>query len=163
MKFAGYYINLIKQKRNMTTSKKEALARLDAIEKEQKELRKIIEAPEKREKPTTLKEACENQGVDYKEFLAECAKFSKNESGFKKLKLIIKDVRGDWKPTLSNTWYYPYFKRTKTGLSFDDWGCDCVGDFFCTVTASLVLENSADAEYVGKTFEAEYNEYMLPE
>jgi hypothetical protein len=157
MRGFGYYINLIKSKTKMNTSKKEALERLNAIEVEQKKLRAILEAPEVKEKPTTLKEACKNQGVDYNEFLGECAKLPRDESGYKKLKLIIKDVRGNWEPTLNNIWYYPYHKRTKTGCVYAVWVYD--DDHYFSVGSSLVLENSADAEYVGKTFEAEYNEY----
>lgn len=154
MNCIGYYINQFKNKTKMSTSKAEALERLNAIEVEQKKLRAILEAPETKEKPTTLKEACRNQGVNYIDFLAECAELPSDESGYKKLKLIIKDVRGNWEPTLNNIWYYPYFRRTKTGLV-------CYGYFSgVTVGSALVLENSADAEYVGKTFEAEYNEYQ---
>jgi len=149
--------NNTKNKTKMTTSKQEALERLTAIEVEQKRLRAILEAPDKKEKPTTLKEACINQGVEYGDFLAECAKLPRDESGYKKLKLIIKDVRSNWIPALGNNWYYPYHKRTPSGCVYDDcgFGIGCYG----SVGSSLVLENSADAEYVGKTFEAEYTEY----
>ena len=125
-------------------------------------MRAILEAPEVKEKPTTLKEACINQKVDYNDFIAECAKLPKNQSGLKKLTFINKDIRGDWKPTLDNTWYFPWMKRNKSGFSFHGVG------FYDTrygfvVPASLASKDSADAEYIGKTFESEWTEYLSPE
>lgn len=143
----------------MSISKEEALKKLDAIEKEQKELRAIIEAPEK---PTSLKDACRIKGINYENFLQSIAGLSKNSRGFEKLQVICGAVRGNWKPTSENIWHYPYFKRNKSGLSFRAVDYYNVGDFI-DVPASLTLENSADAEYVGKTFEAEWNEYLSPE
>lgn len=157
-------ILIIKYLRKMSTTKEEALKRLDALDKESKELRKIIEAPEVKGPPTTLKEACERKGIDHNKFLESIAGLSKNSRGFEKLQLIIGVIRGTWKPTPENRWYYPAMKRTnKAGFSFDGVHFVDGADYFTVVPASLTLENSADAEYVGKTFTAEYNEYMMPE
>src|ERR1035437_4610365 len=123
----GYYINLIKSKTKMNTLKKEALERLTAIEVEQKKLRAILEAPEVKAHPTTLEEACKRKGVDYFSFLRNISQLSKQSQGFEKLQLIISVIRGDWKPTIENTWYYPYFKRNKSGFSFGYCGCHYVG------------------------------------
>lgn len=159
----GYYINLLKPKTKMSTTKEEALKRLDALDKESKELRKIIEAPEVKGPPTTLKEACEQKGIDHSKFLESISGLSKSSQGFEKLKLIIGVIRGAWKPTPDNKWFYPVMKRTKAGFSFFIVFYDGDDHYYNVVPASLTLENSKDAEYVGKTFTAEYNEYMMPE
>lgn len=57
-----------------TTSKDKALERLAAIEAETKELRKIIQAPDKKisvfDRINTIQDACEDQGLIYEEEIA---------------------------------------------------------------------------------------------
>lgn len=73
----------------------------------------------------------------------------------------IEIIRGDWKPTISNAWHYPYFERTPSGFSFSVVGCVCSDDV-AFVPASLVLENNKQAELAGNILLPQYNIYMTP-
>jgi len=105
--------------------KKEALKRLTSLENEAKELRKIIEAPDKplniMDRVKSVEDACNVIGKNYCIFLEEISSLDADEQAYRKLKVIIKALQGDWKADFTNEnqkKYYPYFKIDKSFSSF---------------------------------------------
>lgn len=150
------------------TNKKDALDRLTAIEKEAKELRKIID------KPKNVTDRIKTFGDAYDEFLnmGEDANnidtlLSYNginkdliaAKAFLQLTIIAQALNEGWAPDWSDPnecKYYPYLKY-KSGFGFSHSHCD---DWFTTtgVGSRLCFKSSELAEYAGKQFESIYNQ-----
>lgn len=133
-------------------NKQEALTRLDAIEKEQKALREIIEAPDKPliifERCLSYEDAAAIKGEDPIHSLPHMDPQTPKQhqiNAFHKL-LTIGEVLNE-----GNTKhiYTPYFNISGGGFSFEDvyWGA--FGDFR-NAAAGLCVHNGKTAEFFGK-------------
>lgn len=96
------------------------------------------------------------------QFAERTANDTPDEVGYKKCKMIVYALNGgkylDYKDA-SVYKYYPWFNSTGSGSGFSFF--DDIYDFdFSFVVSRLLLETSALAEYAGKTFTAEYNEFI---
>ena len=147
--------------------KQAALERLDSLENEAKELRKIINAPDKpksiMERVKTFEDICLIEGTTVADFQAQCDNKidSKDERAYKKLKLIAKVLNEGWKPDWSNgneNKYYPYFRMSGFGFSATYCGWARTGT---TGGSRLCFKTRELAEYAGKQFEMIYKDYLL--
>src|SRR3990167_397182 len=134
----------------------EALKRLDALDKEAKELRKIIEDP------TTLFEQIKNYSdvckkLDIEELDENDFKFLPKEKrakqlSYHKIQNIATLFNGSWKPdwNISNqSKYYPYFQnKVGVGLVFD---CSSYGYCSCSGAVSFYKDEET-SNFIGKTF-----------
>lgn len=84
-----------------------------------------------------------------------------DEFSYRKLKLIARALNEDWQPDWSNSseWkYYPYFRFVSgSGFACDAYGYQLTGT---AVGSRLCFKTSKLAEYAGKTFSKEYNDYL---
>ena len=145
-------------------SKQETLVRLDKIEAEQKELRKFIESSGKKglitDRVKTVKDACEELGKNYDDFMKLCSLVPK-EAGTMKVKMFIEALCEGWKPNYDDSneaKYYPWFKKTNTGFVFflgvyTDYCDSCVG-------SSLVLPTPELVKHAVACILPEYNEHL---
>lgn len=143
----------------MEKEKQEALIRLDAIEKESKELRKIIENAGKSknimERVIDLATAIieignkDEEVLEYNKLVN--AGIADHILAGQELVIISKALNEGKTPT---TFYYPYFNLTKkpgSGFFFDGYGSWRVGG--SVASARLTLLNKELALYQGKQFE----------
>lgn len=154
-------------------NKQEALDRLDAIEKEQKELRKIIEAADK---PLSILDATSPDqavqiAIDYLgESDEEVQEYRKMIKGGilthylaeQRIVMCVKTLNE--KKPLESTTYTPYFNtRNKPGAgfyrSYGAWthGDDCWYAF----SFRLHLNKKDHAIHLGKLMEQDYYNYMI--
>ncbi|MBS1988729.1 hypothetical protein JST56_07120 [Candidatus Dependentiae bacterium] len=85
------------------------------------------------------------------------------ENAFRKLRLAAQIMNQGWKPDWSNDnqyKYYPYFvwDNKKKGFSFAHVGCLYT---LTSVGSRLCFRTSALAEFFGKTFLSEYNDFLI--
>lgn len=145
-------------------NKKEALERLNILEAETKQLRKIIDVPENiMERIKTFEDALEDQGLKYDDIVPYCTlnhnAHTEAVNAYSKLTCIIKSLRQDWAPDLkdsSQPKYYPWFEADKSGVGlschgYGRWaaGTHC-GVRLCLPTAELT-------KYAGTQFIDLYN------
>ena len=80
-----------------------------------------------------------------------------------KLYVIYKAINNGWVPDWSN-WdqykYYPWFKVLSSGFGFSH-SLYIYANTVTTVGSRLCTDTSEKAEYIGKQFEALYQEYLL--
>lgn len=146
--------------------KQKALSRLTSLEKEAKELRKIIDVPEKiTDKVKTYEDACKVLGIDVDENLvrvsSEMDRDSKSIKAYAKLIIIARALNEGWIPDWNNSnqyKYYPYFDM-RSGVSFhgsyDAYCClSGVGSRLCFATEEL-------SKYAGTQFLTEYKQYLI--
>lgn len=77
-----------------------------------------------------------------------------------KLEFLVESLNEGWTPDWSNSRQYkytPYFKWNGTGFSYDIFNC---WDSATDVSSRLCFKSAELAEYAGKQFEKEYNEYL---
>lgn len=144
--------------------KQEALKRLDAIEKEQKELRTIIENADKpkdiKDRVKSLKDACIETGRNYSKFIESIEYLSIDTQAYEKLKVWIDALNEGER--ITRTGYSPYFDLSKKpGSGFFS---SCFN--YCYVSRSYVssrlkLKNSDLAIYCGKQAEQTWYDYIL--
>ncbi len=139
--------------------KEDALKRLDSIEAEQKELRRIIEAPDVIDifSVTTMEGVFKAMGSSLAAITGEGDTI--DEIAYKKWKLIKKFFCGDWEEDWENSnqyKYYPYFKKTGGRFCFPVWTYG--SDVSAHAGSRFVFPNSVIAIHVGKYFKKEYNE-----
>lgn len=142
--------------------KKEALTRLNSLEHEAKELRKIIEKADEpkpvTERVKTFTDACKELGINPCQITNNTLD-SKDEVAFKKLKIIAKALNEGWTPNRMDTnqyKHYPYFDYSSSSLVYYCY-------YFRTndeVPLALTFKNKELAIYAGKQFINEYNEYL---
>jgi len=139
-------------------NKKEAIKRLDSLENEAKELRKIIEKEEEIDvfKVKTYSEVCKHlkeQELTSCDFSGEDGKKLLN---FSKIKQLERFYNQGWKANWNNSneyKYYPYFTKSSGGGSIGSY-CYCVGvSFFGAVG---FYKTSEIATFVGKTYKDIY-------
>ncbi len=149
--------------------KQKALERLSKLEDEAKELRKIIEAPEKKkdifERLQTYEDCCIELNIDPQAQLPYDKPMNDVEisiNAYAKLIVICKAFNEGWIPDWNNSneaKWYPWFQKNSSsfGFSFTGYGswysCTSVGSRLCLKTKTIT-------EHVGKKFEKIYNEYL---
>lgn len=145
--------------------KKEALIKLESLEKETTELRKIIEAPDKpkpvTERIKTFSDACKELGINPTQITNNTLD-TKDEIAYKKLKIIAKALNEGWSPDWNNSSqykYYPYFEYKNNAFCYCDYSND---GYSSSVGSALYLKSKDLAIYIGKQFNTEYNEYLNP-
>lgn len=74
----------------------------------------------------------------------------------------IEILNQGWKATMKNTWYYPVFKRTESGFSFNYVFFVFDYDYYDVVPASLALETEKLAKHAGNILLSEYDLMMKP-
>lgn len=145
--------------------KQKALNRLTSLENEAKELRKIIDAPEKiTDRVKTYEDACKVLGIDVDENLVRVSsdmdRDAKSIKAYAKLIIIARALNEGWTPDWNNSSqykYYPFFDM-RSGVSFyysygDSYG-SCVGSRLCFATEEL-------SKYAGTQFLSEYKQYLI--
>ena len=140
--------------------REQAILRLTEIENEAKELRKIIDKPEKvTDRIKTFEDACSELKVN-----PTFTGLTIDEIAYRKLKIIAIVLNEGWKPDWSDSneyKYYPYFKyfKYKPGFGFSStlygrWDTDpSVGSRLCFKSPEL-------AEYAGKQFGSIYRDFL---
>ena len=86
-----------------------------------------------------------------------------DEIAYRKLKVIVKAIRGDWKPDWTNSdqrKWFPYFKVSSSGFGFSGSYCD-YGYANAYVGSRLCFPTSAMAEYAGSQFKDIYEHFIL--
>lgn len=158
--------NIFKSK---TMDKQKALERLSKLEDEAKELRKIIEAPEKKkdifERLQTYEDCCIELNIDPQGQLPYDKPMNDVEisiNAYAKLIVICKAFNEGWIPNFNDSnelKWYPWFQKNSSafgfsGTHYDGW-CTNAG-----AGSRLCLKSKTIAEHVGKKFEKIYNEYL---
>lgn len=113
----------------------------------------------------TYEDACKKLGIDpciLPDVSKQPEKYNKATIAHHKLMIIYEAINNGWVPDWSN-WdqlkYFPWFKLVSSGFAFSGsaYGYSsahsAVGSRFCT-------DSSKKALYIGKQFEAEYNDYL---
>jgi len=98
-------------------------------------------------------------GIDTVEFLEKHSNLTPKKLNLEYIEKGIEIIRGEWLPTKENKWYYPYFERTPSGLSFSTIGYHDDG---AVVPASLVCEKEEQARLVGNILLPQYSIWMQP-
>lgn len=140
-------------------NKEQAQAKLNDLQKEVDQLRKIIEEPVSiTDRVKTFEDACNELNVFPTSI--RCTD-TKDEIAYKKLKIICQALNEGWTPDWSDSSqpkYFPWFKY-KSGFGFssaayDSWGThSAVGSRLCFETRDLAI-------YAGKQFQKEYNDFL---
>lgn len=112
----------------------------------------------------TFEDACEVLGLGEVEIgINGLDNHSKSIQAYAKLAIINQALNEDWKPDWTNDSQYkwfPYFNNASSsvgGFSCDDF----VGWLTCTwVCSRLCFKSKELAEYAGKQFISEYNEFL---
>ncbi len=147
--------------------KKAAITRMNSLESEMKELRKIIEQPEKiTDRIRRVEDAFKYLGEDYIQFIKDCVRNgdTPDEISYKKLKRVYKafNLHEKWVADYNNgnqAKWYPYFKKVGSGFGFSGASAHCaishsdVGSRLCTYSDEM-------AKYIGTQFLPEYNEFL---
>lgn len=152
--------------------KEEALKRLDAIKKEQKELRKIIETPiEIIEQIKTFKDACSYLKLKTHKDAYNLIGMKRNymcevpieecEDSYLRLCILTLALNENTEVDLTKeTGYFPWFNhKNKPGSGFVGSGYD-FWHARSAVSSRLALRTSKLALYSGKQFEQEHYNYM---
>jgi hypothetical protein len=87
---------------------------------------------------------------------------TKDEVAYKKLKIIFKAINNGWIPDFTDKQYKycPYFKVSASSLVY--YYNDYFVNYFNANYGCRLCANTSDkAEYIGKTFIKEYNDYLL--
>ncbi|GAB1462205.1 hypothetical protein [Pedobacter sp.] len=109
----------------------------------------------------TLQNALDYNGKTLKQFNWETERDTDQQKATKELEEIAKALRLGNELTMTDTWYYPYFRRNSvSGFSFNDYDCDRA---YSIVSSRLCVENSDKAIYMGKQFIEIYNRHLAPE
>lgn len=147
-------------------NKQEALKRLDSLDKEAAELRKIIETPEKPiciiERIKTFSDACNVLGINPTQVTNNTLD-TKDEIAYKKLKIITKVLNEGWEPNWADNnqhKYFPWFEmKNKPGSGFN-YSAYGLWHSSSDVSSRLAYKTKELALYAAKQFELEYYEYM---
>ena len=109
--------------------KEEALKRIESLENETKELRKIIETPDRTGKITdrikNFKDACDELGISGSDLLVKITGMDKDKISiiaYSQLIIIVRALNEGWTPDWSNSKEYkwwPYFNMN-SGFGFSD-------------------------------------------
>lgn len=140
-------------------NKQDALKELSQVENRLKELRKIIEQPDKiTDRVATLEGAKEILGI--KDDCFSTNKHSKRALAFQNLCIVIEVLNEGWTPDWEDQnqiKYYNYF-RMKGGFSYH-----YVGYFttLTTVPSALCFKSEELARYCAKQFEQLYKDLYL--
>lgn len=146
--------------------KQKALSRLTSLENEAKELRKIIDAPQKiTDRVKTFEDACRMLYIDPEDVSvrvgSSLGKDALSLKSYPKLIIIARALNEGWEPNWNDTSqykYYPYFDM-RSGAGFSavfcgDWvACSVFGSRLCFKTEEL-------AKYAGKQFESIYKDFL---
>ena len=144
--------------------KEQALERIAILEKETRELRKIIEQPDCNrpitERVKSFEDACCVLGILVGSI---CRSWdNSNDVAFKKLKIIRTALNDGWEPNWSNSnefKYFPWFTVGGSGFGFSRANCD----LWRTTTgmpSRLCFKSRELAEYAGKQFVGLYKDLM---
>ncbi|MCC6448013.1 MAG: hypothetical protein IT215_04945 [Chitinophagaceae bacterium] len=148
------------------SNKQEALDRLSAIEREQKELRKAIEKFDQKSvfdlrSFRDVVEMALDKGY-IQEWIPQRSTEVDDEYAYRQLKLIVHVVNAGWRPNFENTnefEYYPWFS-VSSGFAFGtatyhyDYAYMSTGSRLCFKSREL-------AEFAGKTFTDIYKAYLM--
>ena len=110
----------------------------------------------------TIEDACDEAGISH-DSIFDSAKDSPDEIAYKKLKVVVKAINGDWVPDWSNSnqyKYYPYFKVLPSGFGFSasTYGTTDSGTF---VGSRLCFESREKSDYAAKQFNDLYKQFLL--
>ena len=145
--------------------KEQALERIAILEKETRELRKIIEQPDCNrpitERVKSFEDACCVLGILVGSI---CRSWdNSNDVAFKKLKIIRTALNDGWEPNWSNSnefKYFPWFTVGGSGFGFSRANCDYW--YAVTTTPSRLLLRSSELVYYSlKQFEQLHIEYFM--
>lgn len=165
-------IQLIKTKIKNYMEKQKAIDRLDAIEREAQELRRIITAPvEITEQIKTFKDACQYlklkthkdayKLIGMKRTQLNEVPIEECEDSYLRLCIFTLALNEGTEVDLTKeTGYFPWFNhKQKPGSGF--YSSDCFSWDSCSdVSARLALRTSKLALYSGSQFEQEHYNYM---
>lgn len=113
----------------------------------------------------SYQDACEDLGIEplkLTDFSGLPESDQKHAYASHKLTIIIRALNEGWIPDYSNVnepKYYGYFKYSGSGSGFSYDGC-AYDDAYSGVGARLSLKSRDLAEYAGKQFIKEYNDYL---
>lgn len=140
-------------------NKTDALKEVSQIENRLKELRKIIEQPDKiTDRVTTLEEA--KQILAIKDDCFSTNKHTKRALAFQNLCIVIEALNEGWVPDWEDSnqiKYYNYF-RMKGGFSYWDTIYNAANTL---VPSALCFKSEALARYCAKQFEQLYKDLYL--
>lgn len=115
------------------------------------------------ERVKTFEDACEVSGIDKLQIgIVGLDDDSKSIEAYAKLTIIAKALNQGWKPNWNDSnelKYYPWFSWSSSvgGFAYFDY------DRWSTITSvssRLCFKSSELAEYAGKQFKKEYNEFL---
>ncbi|GAB1462198.1 hypothetical protein [Pedobacter sp.] len=112
------------------------------------------------DKIKTFEDACKVLGIS--ETVGQNLNSTTDEIAYKKLKVIVKALNGDWKADWNNydqRKYYPYFDMSVSGFSshyYSYYDRDS-----SSVSSRLCFKSRELAEYAGKQFVDLYKAFML--
>ena len=145
----------------MKTKKQEAQERLNSIENEVKELKKIINSPDSIfDRIKTFDDVCEELGTSSTEFFNKFKGFDENTIAFEQVKMIMKVLNEGWTPNWSDSSdgkYYPYFKMSPFGFDGTTYGHWATGSY---AGSRLCAKTDTIAEYAGRQFEEIYKKLL---
>ena len=151
-------------------NKDQLLTRLDAWEKEGKQLRSLLKKTDGpvTDRIKTFADVCEELGLDANKVLPHPDPQSEDEiatNAFVKVSLIAKALNEGWKPNWDDSSeykYYPWFdmrgSAAGSGFSYSLYG----GSYTAAgVGSRLCFKSAALAMYAGTQFEEEYKQLFI--
>jgi hypothetical protein len=144
--------------------KEDAIKAFDSATKNQKEL--LINLFGKKTFLKSVQERIKTMDDVYSELGVTSDEYSNIPfyvKAFIKVCQIAESLNEGWQPDWSNSneyKYYPWFSNFVSGSGFacDDYGCN---DSDTSIGSRLCFKTEELAQYAGKQFEKEYNEYLL--
>lgn len=146
----------------MKTNQQEALERLTALENEAKELRKIINRPDRKgpvtDRVKTFEDVLEEAGTTAEDFYKKCAGLLDHEIAQRQIVLIATVLNEGKKLTSNDYRYYPWFNVERAGFvfvlvsSYYSYSLSGLGPRLCFKTEAL-------AEYAGRQFSEIYRKF----
>ncbi|MGK0174049.1 MAG: hypothetical protein ACI9AT_000412, partial [Ulvibacter sp.] len=110
----------------------------------------------------TIGDVLKDNGISQSEFDKSCVGLSKDEVGYRVIKLICKSLNQGWTPDwsdLSEYKYVPWFEINDSS----GFRCDAYAYWFSVANfgSRLCFKTKELAEYAGKQFEEVYKDFMV--
>lgn len=107
----------------------------------------------------SFNDACDRLGLDPNSILT--AADTPDEAAYKKLKVIVKAINGDWEPDWDDTdqkkWWPWFVLSSGFGFSSSNSYCD---DSHSTVGSRLCFESKEKSDYAATTFSRIYEDFL---
>lgn len=112
---------------------------------------------------TCIEDVFEYGGEDLSAFTQKLAHLPVHKLNQELIEKAGEILNEGWEATKENTWYTPYFKRTKKGLVY--FGVDCWNFGYLwnrCISFSLALKDENIAKHAGNILLPQYNLMILP-